>query len=110
MGALVRFETEDGSALLVEVDDDAFGVERVARHDNVIIEAGQKLEDVIATAQTTIRAVVDGLRKLAPDEHEIEFGLKLNAEAGVLVAKTAMEGHFTVKLAWRGATRAAGTP
>jgi Trypsin-co-occurring domain 1 len=39
--------------------------------------------------------------QLAPDEHEIEFGIKLNAEAGVVVAKSAVEGHFSVKLLWR---------
>lgn len=101
MGAVVRFETQSGSPLLVEVDEDAFGVEQVSRDEDAVIEAGRKLEDVIASAQTTIRAVVDGLRALAPDEHQLEFGLKLNASAGVLVAKTAVEGHFTVKMTWR---------
>jgi hypothetical protein len=104
---IVRFESTDGSTMLVEVDDDAFGVERVARRGGVI-EAGERLEEVLARARSTIGAVVDSVRSFAPDEYEIEFGLKLNAEAGAVVARTAVEGHFTIKLAWRrdGAERA----
>jgi hypothetical protein len=31
---------------------------------------------------------------------EIEFGVKLTAEAGALIAKSAVEGHLVVKLSW----------
>ena len=33
-------------------------------------------------------------------EREIEFGVKLNAAAGAVIAKTSAEGHLTVKLTW----------
>ena len=101
MSEIVKFETNDKATLLVEVEDDSFGLERVARDDRGIIEASQRLDDALAMARPTIRSVVAALRELAPDEHEIEFGIKLNAEAGVVVAKTAVEGHFNVKLAWK---------
>jgi hypothetical protein len=39
---------------------------------------------------------------LAPDTKEVEFGIKLTAEAGALISKVAGEGHFTVRLAWSG--------
>jgi hypothetical protein len=97
---LVRFKTKDGSALYVEVEEDAFGLESIARDDAGIAEAGERLEDAIAKARPTIHAVVEALRELAPDEHQIEFGIKLSAEAGVVVAKTSVEGHFTVTLRW----------
>ena len=35
-----------------------------------------------------------------PDEVEIEFGVKLNAEAGALIARTGTEGHFQVTVRW----------
>lgn len=101
MSVVVRFEGDGGQGLLVEVDDDAYGVTKVSRADDAIIEAGERLDEVLARTRPTIRAVVEAIRDLAPDEYEVEFGLKLNAEAGVIVAKTAMEGHFTMKLAWR---------
>ncbi|MGH8910632.1 MAG: CU044_2847 family protein [Egibacteraceae bacterium] len=103
---LVRFETVNGSALLVEVDEQAFGLERIARNDNGVIEAGKRLDEALAAARPTIRAVIDALREFAPDEHEVEFGIKLNAGAGVAVAKTAVEAHFNVRLVWRRATAA----
>ena len=39
--------------------------------------------------------------RLLPEEHVVEFGIKLNSEAGVVVSRTAAEGHFTVKITWR---------
>ncbi len=100
MSELVRFETRKGDGLLFEVEDDAYGLETIARNDAGVVEAGERLEDAIAKARPTIRTIVEALRELAPDEHEIEFGIKLSAEAGVVVAKTAVEGHFTIKLHW----------
>jgi Trypsin-co-occurring domain 1 len=35
-----------------------------------------------------------------PEEAEVEFGLKLDAEAGALIAKTKMEAHIVVTLKW----------
>ena len=52
-------------------------------------------------------AVVDGFRNLAdsPDEIEVEFGSRLNAEVGAIVAQASGEANFTIKLRW---TRQAG--
>jgi len=97
---LVRFESSTGESLLVEVGDDEFGVARISRDDGVI-EATKSLENALKATRSSLTAIVDSIRDLAPDEYEIEFGMKLNAEAGVIVAKTALEGHFTVKLAWK---------
>jgi hypothetical protein len=46
---------------------------------------------------------------LRPDGIEVEFGVKLNAEAGAVIAKSAVEGHFTVKLSWDRGSHEAGT-
>jgi len=31
----------------------------------------------------------------------VEFGVRLTAEAGAVIAKSSVEGHLTVKLTWR---------
>ncbi|MFE2032629.1 CU044_2847 family protein [Streptomyces scopuliridis] len=41
---------------------------------------------------------------LKPDGVELEFGVKLMAEAGAVIAKTSAEGHMTVKLSWNPGT------
>lgn len=102
MTELVRFESRSGRALLVEVEDDAYGLENISRDKAGVIEAGERLEDALSQARPTIETVVAALKELAPDRHEIEFGIRLSAEAGVVVAKTAVEGHFNIKLVWGG--------
>ena len=36
----------------------------------------------------------------APDEVELKFGIKLDAEAGAIIARTGIQGQFEVKLKW----------
>jgi Trypsin-co-occurring domain 1 len=97
---VVRFHLDEGSAVLVEVDDDTFGVERVARGQDGVVEAGRRLTDALSSVRDAARATVDVLEALSPDGLEVEFGVKFAGEAGAIIAKTAAEGHFSVKLSW----------
>lgn len=99
MNELIRFETAQGPAL-IEVDADSYGVEHVSRDAHGVIESGRRLDEALHAARPAIDAVVHTVQQILPDGFEIEFGIKLNAEAGVIVAKTATEGHFTVRLMW----------
>lgn len=109
MSELLRFETERGS-VVVEVDATDPGFDRVA-HAGAIAEARRKfetsLQDVRDAATAALEIFRDGA--LRADGVEIEFGVRLNAEAGAVIAKTAVEGHFAVKLAW-GAAPAVDSP
>jgi hypothetical protein len=104
LAQLVSFSSVAGPPLLVEVADDDYGLERIARDDGGIIPAAEKLEEALGRALPTLRSVVRSVRALSPDEAKIEFGITLTAEAGVVVAKTAVEGHFTVTLSWARST------
>jgi hypothetical protein len=106
---VVRFEDADGP-LYVEVGDRDYGVEKVSRGGDEIVEAAERLDTVLERTRPTIGRLVETLRKLAPDEYEVEFGLKLNAEAGVVVAKTSAEGNFTVKMSWKRESGGAAPP
>jgi hypothetical protein len=35
-----------------------------------------------------------------PDEVEIKFGVKVDAQAGAVIAKTGLQGQFEIKLKW----------
>ena len=102
MTQLVNFVGEDGTGLLVEVADSRYGTERVARGDGVIVQATNKLEEALRGTVPTLRRVLEHIRELSPDSTEVEFGISLNAEAGVVVAKTAVTGNFTVRVSWAG--------
>ncbi len=36
-----------------------------------------------------------------PDEVEITFGVRMDAQVGAVIAKTGIAGNFEVKLTWR---------
>jgi hypothetical protein len=97
---LVRFEGPEGSELVVEVADDTPGLELISRREDGVVEARRRLRESLESTLPTLRSVVETARALAPQEMEIEFGMKFTAEAGVVVAKTATEGHFALRLRW----------
>ncbi|MFC9610962.1 CU044_2847 family protein [Streptomyces sp. NPDC056938] len=58
-----------------------------------------------SAAESALRVFREG--PLKPDGVEIEFGVKMSAEAGALIAKGTAEGHLVVKLSWSATDRAA---
>jgi hypothetical protein len=100
MSELVRFEGPEGSELVVEVADDTPGLELISRREDGIVEARRQLRESLESTLPTLRSVVDAAHALAPQEMEIDFGMKFTAEAGVVVAKTAAEGHVAIRLRW----------
>jgi Trypsin-co-occurring domain 1 len=97
---IVQFETGHGP-VLVEVAEVNVGTEHIARNQVGVLQAEKRLDEAIHAARPAIRALLETLRELASEEHVVEFGIKLNAEAGVVVARTAAEGHFIVRITWR---------
>lgn len=104
MEGLVEFKTEDGAVITVETSEDesGSGSRLVARGDDGTVQATRtfenSLEGVRAAAASALRVFRDG--SLRPDTVELEFGVKLTAEAGAVIAKSAVEGHLVVKLSW----------
>jgi hypothetical protein len=103
---LVRFILPDGSSLLVEVDGQEPGIQRASRVDDFIVQAKVSLdgamEHIRAMAAVTLTKLEDLPRR--PDDIEVEFGVRLNAEAGAVIAKTQAEGHLTIRLTWKAST------
>ncbi|MFJ9924914.1 hypothetical protein SAMN04490357_2850 [Streptomyces misionensis] len=111
MDGLVEFTTQDGARVVVEgVGTTRPGTRLVSRGDGVLRAAGtfeDALDGVRAAAEAALRVFRDGA--LRPDSVEIEFGVKMSAEAGAIIAKGSAEGQLTVKLSWSpGAAAPAG--
>jgi hypothetical protein len=102
MRQLVAFEVASGQTVVAEVDDDEPGVERAARVDEALVRAtallDQTLEQVVAVAELAVGKLSDLSR--GPDTVEVQFGIRLNAEAGAVIARTQAEGHLQVTLSW----------
>ncbi|GAA2569681.1 CU044_2847 family protein [Streptomyces lienomycini] len=101
MDGLVEFKTEDGVRVVVEGVEDEDGARLVSRGDGPARAARtfeESLDGVRAAAASALRVFRDG--SLRPDSVELEFGVKLSAEAGAVIAKGSAEGHLVVKLSW----------
>jgi Trypsin-co-occurring domain 1 len=100
---LVQFPLADGTFVLVE-SADIGGQKPLTRGlaGDAIQTAKVTFEEAIDRIKPAASVVMDKLRNLAdpPDEIEVEFGLTLAAEAGALIAKTSVEGNYTVTLKW----------
>jgi Trypsin-co-occurring domain 1 len=100
---IIKLNSSEGPSVLVEVDDEDPGkVMRGARPAEAVIEAGASLEQMLASLGPAIKGIVSQVRASAgwPDETEIEFGVKLSADANVIIARTSGEANFTIALRW----------
>ncbi|MDP9794210.1 hypothetical protein J2S43_002722 [Catenuloplanes nepalensis] len=104
MTQLLRFPTADGQ-VVVEVSETEPGVRPAGRTSGTVTDVGRRFEDALAEVRDAAASALDVFRdgRLNPDEVTITFGVRLNAEAGAVIAKTTVEGHLTVQLRW-GAT------
>jgi hypothetical protein len=68
----------------------------------VIRENAETLEDALRRVTPTVTTVINQVRSLAspPEKINLEFGVKLTAEAGVVIAKAAAEANFKLSLEW----------
>ncbi|MFF4355590.1 CU044_2847 family protein [Streptomyces sp. NPDC001604] len=101
MDGLMEFRTEDGARVVVEGVESETGARLVSRGGSPVLAARTfegALDGVRAAAESALRVFRDG--SLKPDTVELEFGVKLSAETGAVIAKGAAEGHLVVKLSW----------
>ncbi|MEV5975837.1 CU044_2847 family protein [Streptomyces sp. NPDC052114] len=102
MGGLVEFTTDDGARVVIaDVDDAGSGSRLVSRGDEPARAARTfeaSLDGARAAAESALRVFREG--SLRPDSVEIEFGVRMSAEAGAVIVKGQAEGHLAVRLTW----------
>jgi len=105
MKRLIEFPLADATFLLVEVDepDSTDPLVRAARPSEVVTRAQQTFEEALEKVKPAASIIIQKLRSLhdSPDEIEVEFGLKLTAEAGAVVATAGVEANYKVTLKWQ---------
>jgi len=94
-----------GGSVLVEVNNDSqpSGAVQASRDaDSIVTKAKQSFDNALEKIKPAADVIIKKLRGLtdAPDEIEVEFGIKLGAEAGAVVATTSMEANYKVVLKW----------
>ncbi|MGA4845563.1 CU044_2847 family protein [Streptomyces sp. G5(2025)] len=103
MSELVRWESDEGP-VVVEVDSRDPGFRSVSRRGDggEIHEVEGRFESALGHVRGAALSALRTFRERAldPDAIELEFGVKLTAAAGAVIAKTSTEGHLTVRLSW----------
>jgi hypothetical protein len=104
MKRLVRLPVDDGSTILVEVDEpeDESGTVRVGRPGEILEQVHRTFGETLSTIKPAAQAIVTSLRDLddSPDELVVKFGLKLSAGAELFITAGA-EANFEVTLTWK---------
>lgn len=103
---LVEFTTEDGAVIVVEstLDDvGAGGYELVSSgpDETPVIKSKQSLAQALGQLKPITEMLFKSLNDINhPSQIELEFGVKLGAKAGLVIASADSEVTFRVKLAW----------
>lgn len=101
MSEAISILLDDDTRILVESAEPLPGARPAAGGNKVIPSAAGSLTKVLEPAGKAARAVLNVFQDDGADEIEIEFGLKLNAGADVLITKASTEGHFKVRVLWK---------
>ena len=104
---LARFGLEDGGWAIVELKDvdPSLRMASVGR-SGTIVDTGSNFEDALRSVARVANAALAQFRETSvrPDEVEIQFGVRLSAEAGAVIARNSDEGHLHIRLAWHAST------
>jgi hypothetical protein len=105
MKSLVEFTLDDGTTMLVETEipTPEGGLVQASRPGDMLTKAHLSFGEAIDKVKPAAETIIKKLRNLHdnPDEIEVEFGIKLNAEAGAFLASAGVEANYTVTLKWK---------
>ena len=105
MAELVRVPLEHGQYIVAEVDKlDIPGGDVVlagAEPGRTLAEVQAKFGASVRSIRPAITELIGALKDSGPDSINIEFGIKIGGETGVIVAKGTAEVNFTVSMAWK---------
>jgi inner membrane protein involved in colicin E2 resistance len=103
MSRFVEVPLASGGSITVEVDDG--GGARTMRGGSgadLIERGGRTFEQSLADIAPALQEVLDKLRGVSTElsQIEVELGLKLTGEAGMVVARAGAEANFRVLVRW----------
>ena len=107
MTQLAEFKLDNGGLILFEVDEDRNLTGTTMRGTSAALSSlvqasqdfGTALDTVKDAAQSLMEHLITSMKP--PSELKIDFGIKLTAQAGAVIAKAATEAHFVVSLTWK---------
>ncbi|OQR64990.1 hypothetical protein B6E66_06070 [Streptomyces maremycinicus] len=98
----MRWTLDSGGEVIVEVPPDGPAISPVSRTGGLVESAGTSLSAALGNVRQAASDMLGQFRAMdvRPGTIEVEFGVKLTAEAGAIIARTSAEGHLNVRLTW----------
>jgi hypothetical protein len=102
---LVEYKLDQGGSILIEVEEMESEKVRtpVSRSSGVPEEATKEFEKALDDIRPVADIIIQKLNNLSskPDSVGVEFGIKMNAQTGAIIAATGVEANFKVTLSWK---------
>lgn len=94
---------DDGGSVLVEAPPtaDSDGPVKAGRIGDAIHDLPMSLQAALGTVTETARAALEQLRRAGPTEVEVEFGVDLSCQAGVVITRGETACHLKIRATWR---------
>lgn len=110
MKRIIEFPLEDGSSVLIEVDESTED-DRISLGDRVVQTAQQTLESALERIKPVASAIMTKVQSLnePADEVEVKFGIKMSAELGAVIAAGNAEVNYEITLKWNQGAKNAHT-
>jgi NTP-dependent ternary system trypsin peptidase co-occuring protein len=114
MSQLVEFPLEGGGSVWVEAEEPAAAAPAVRGRRGAVEEltqAGQSFEQTLGGLAPVLGGLIERMRSAAAlTEVQVEFGVKLSADANLIVARSGGEANFRLTARWAQPSRAHGEP
>jgi hypothetical protein len=95
---------DDDDVILVEFEDEA-GLRSVSNDpDELLNKSKAAIERSMKTIETMAKKAIETIKAIPvserPSTFQFQFGIKMNGEAGAVVAKVGAEAAITVTMTW----------
>jgi hypothetical protein len=103
LARFVEVPIRDGRSLIVEVaEEPSDEVVRAGVARELTANLAESFEAALERVRSASAVIIERMRSIEqlPDEVGVEFAIKLGAEAGVVIAKSAVEANLTVRVKW----------
>jgi hypothetical protein len=100
---LVEYKMANGETITAEIEEpEPVGVEPVSLRDlwKKPEKANVTFEEALDKVTPATTAVINKLSSIGLQKVEVEFGLKMNASAGVVIASVGVEANYRITVTW----------
>jgi Trypsin-co-occurring domain 1 len=97
---ILEVSTKDKRVVKFEVSDSgSVGPEQVGLHTRTV-KSDFDIDQALNSVTPAARAAIDAFRTLQPDDLTVQFGVRVDAQAGGIIGKVGAAGHITVTAHW----------